>query len=125
MTDYLANIFTDSRFRQIRRNCLVGDVDGATVGVVLATRNPDYDNFALNKPDAERLLDGKRKGRVDQAYIVAAHISGVKRTYSGSMPAEEVWHKIEVSGLQPRTGRFGEFFVLPPGFIPDDEDAPF
>jgi hypothetical protein len=49
----------------------------------------------------------------------------VKRTYCGSMPAEEVWHKIELCGSQPRAGRYGEFFVLPPGFVPGDEDAPF
>jgi hypothetical protein len=124
-TDVLANIFTDSRFTEIRRNCWVGEVDGATVGVVLATRNPDYNTFALNKPDLQRLLDGKRNGRVDEAYIVTAHISGIQRSYCGAMAAEEVWHKIEVFGLRPRTGRFGEFFVLPPGFVPDDEDAPF
>jgi hypothetical protein len=93
--------------------------------VVLATRNPDYNTFALNKPDLQRLLDGKRNGRVDEAYIVTAHISGIQRSYCGAMAAEEVWHKIEVFGLRPRTGRFGEFFVLPPGFVPDDEDAPF
>jgi hypothetical protein len=43
----------------------------------LPPETPSTNNFALNKPDVERLLDGKRNGRVDQAYIVTAHISGI------------------------------------------------
>jgi hypothetical protein len=57
---------------------------------------------------------------------VAANVNGTERAFCGSMTAEEVWQKIEAFWLRPRAGRYGEFFALPLGFIPvEDDDAPF
>jgi hypothetical protein len=120
----LAAIFTDQRFAEIRRNCWFGVIDDVRVGVVVATRNPEYSNHALNKPELETLLAAKRDGKVDEAHVVAANVNGTKRTYCGSMSAEEVQQKIEAFWLQPRPGRYGEFYTLPLGFIPV-EDSPF
>jgi hypothetical protein len=123
MTD-LANIFTDSRFREVRWNCWFGVADGVKVGAVIATRNPEYNNHALNRPEFENLLAAKRDGKVDEAHVVAAKVNGTERTYCGSMPAEEAQQKIEALWVRPRPGRHGDFYALPIGFIPDD-DMPF
>jgi hypothetical protein len=37
------------------------------------------------------------------------------------MPAEEVCRKIEVFALRPRAGWYGEFYILPLGFVMDDD----
>jgi hypothetical protein len=120
----LADIFRDPRFAEIRRNCLYGVIDGVKIGVVIATRNPDYNNNALNRPELERLLAAKRNGKIDEAHVVAADVNGTERTYCGAMSAEEVQQKIDAFWLRPRAGRFGEFYTLPLGFIPV-EDTPF
>jgi hypothetical protein len=44
-------------------------------------------------------------------------------TYSGHVDAEELHQKILAMGIQPRAGRFGEFYQLPSILVLGD-DAP-
>lgn len=52
--DALAEMFGDKRFREFRKFCYFGSVDGAKIGVVVASKTPKYDNFALNKREDDR-----------------------------------------------------------------------
>jgi hypothetical protein len=111
----LSSIFTDTRFRELSRYRLYGEIDGVRVGIALATRTPRYDNFALNKGDLERLLTGVREGRIDRAFVVQASVNGLNAmTFVASIEAAELEKML--NGVRPLTGRFGEFFVLPAQF---------
>jgi hypothetical protein len=62
MTDTIANIFDDPSCHQIDTRLFFREVDvvdgGKRQGVVLATWNETYGNFALNCGEMERLLAG-------------------------------------------------------------------
>ena len=124
----LPGIFTDSRFQELSRYRLFGEIDGVKVGVVLATKTPRYELFALNRGDFERLLAGKSAGKLDQAFVVLAKINGLgAATYWDHTSAEQM-HDI-VKGLRPRNGAFGEFWTLPPNVVTagvtSSDDEPF
>jgi hypothetical protein len=125
----LAGMFTDPRFRELNRYRLFANIDGIKIGVVLATKSPRYDNFALNKTDMERLLAGKRNGKIDQAFVVMARVSdiGALLTYVDWIEAERLHDMLK--GMRPRNGVFGEFWTLPPSIttagIVDPNDEPF
>ena len=120
INDDLKSIFTDERFQQFGKFRWHAVIDGAKVGVVLATRNPPYDGFALNKGDSDRLLAAKRSGRIDAAYIVKTAIdprTGAM-TFCDSFDAEQLETAV-LATLPLRIGKLGPFWVLPPN--PDDE----
>jgi hypothetical protein len=121
----LLNMFEDPRFREFDLYRICGEVDGIKTGIVLATMNPGFSSYALNKGALERLRCAKLGNKVEEAYVVAAQVKGKERVYRGFLPIEEVCHKIEVFGLEPRLGKFGEFFVLPPGMFPADDNTPW
>jgi hypothetical protein len=111
----LRGIFSDPRFREFGRYRLFAEIEGVRFGVVLATRSPRYDNFALNKTDLERLIAGKREGKVDQAFVVMARVNTANAmAYCDSIDAEKLHEALQ--GLRPRTGSWGDFWVLPPNF---------
>jgi hypothetical protein len=124
----LSKIFTDARWRKLSWRLLFANIDGVKVGVVLATKSPDYDCFALNKPDIDRLLAGKHTGKLDAAYVVWTRISSLKvKSYCDWVEAEELQEKLK--GRSPLTGKFGEFWTFPldfvPGGIADPDDEPY
>ena len=125
MKDVLAGIFSDPRFTEFRRNCFRGEVNGQKIGVVLATQNPTYTNFALNDGDFTRLLEAGDAGRVDEPWVVFARVNGANRTVRSATRARELREEIQRYGLEARPGRFGPFIVLPAGLAPPDDDAPF
>jgi hypothetical protein len=94
----LADIFRDPRFREIRKNCWFGSIDGARIGVVLATRNPEYNNFAVNKPELERLLAAKRDGKIDEAHVVTANVNGTQRVFAAQCRQRRSNRKLKRSG---------------------------
>jgi hypothetical protein len=108
----LSGMFTDPRFRKFDKWCWYGEVEGKKVGVVLATINPGYDNFALNKNDTDRLLAAKRDGQLDEAFLVGASVDASNTpTYCDSKDAETFYEE-ELKKLRPRPGRYGEFWML-------------
>jgi hypothetical protein len=125
INDVLAGIFSDPAFTEFRPNCFRGEAVEQKIGVVLATQNPTYVKFALNKADLTRLIEAKDAGRVAEAWVVFAQVDGHKRTFKGAMPAEELREQIQKYGLEPKDGRHGPFYVLPPAFAPVSDDAPF
>ena len=121
----LTDIFSDPAFTEIRHYCFYGEVAGRKIGAILATQNPTYVNFALNEADLTRLIEAKDAGRVNEAWVVFAHVDGQKRTFKGARPAREQREQIKSMGLESRPGRYGPFFVLPAVLAPVSVDAPF
>lgn len=115
MDDYrnvLAGMFTDPRFREFKKFCYVGNVEGAKIGVVLATKTPKYDNFALGKVSVERMIASKQSGKLTAAFVVAARVNadGVL-IFVTSREAEEFYTTL-LRKRQPRGSEYGEFWVL-------------
>ena len=104
MKDVLAGIFSDPRFTEFRRNCFRGEVNGQKIGVVLATQNPTYTNFALNDGDFTRLLEAGDAGRVDEPWVVFARVNGANRTFRSATRARELREEIQRYGLEARPG---------------------
>jgi hypothetical protein len=121
----LADIFTDSRFRRLGRFLRFGKIDDVKIGVVLATKNPRFDNWTLNKPDNDRLIAGIREGKIDEAWVVAAKVNGTSMpVYCDQIEAEELHRRL--ANEEPRIGVFGEFYVIPPHvWSPNCDDEPF
>ena len=119
----LSGMFTDPRFRPLRQWRWYGVIDGIKVGIALATRTPGYATFALNNPDMERLLAAKRDGKIDAAFVVAAHTDRLNtHTYAGFRDAE-VLHETVLQKLMPKKGAHGDFWVLTLDLITTGVDA--
>ena len=89
---------------------------------MLATIAPNRDRPALNKPEIERVLAGKRKGTIDEAFVVVAQLNGIRYEYLGASLAEIVAKKLE--GRVPLSGRYGEFWTFDLWEIDADDDTP-
>jgi len=125
MTDTIANIFEDPRWRQIDARKYFAEIDGKKRGAVLATWNDMYGNFALNcgEMEMESLVAGKRHGKLDEAYVVAAQKNSNGRyEYRGHVLAEEL--SARLSSKPTVTGKFGSFWSLKPAELNID-DMPF
>jgi hypothetical protein len=127
MTDTIANIFDDPSCHQIDTRLFFREVDvvdgGKRQGVVLATWNETYGNFALNCGEMERLLTGKRDGKLDEAYVVAAQKNSTGRyEHLSHVLAEEL--SARLSSKPTVTGKFGSFWSLKPSELNID-DMPF
>ena len=122
------------RWRQCARHLYYREIDDKKYGVVLATIAPSRDRPALNKPELERVLAGKRKGTIDEGYVVAARLNGFGGgpgggggggggyEYLGAHDAEIVAKKLE--GRVPLSGRYGEFWTLDLWEIDAADDRP-
>jgi hypothetical protein len=109
----LSKMFEDGQYKRYGLRKYLSEIDGKKIGVVLATKNAGYDTCALNKKEFDDALRGKREGRIDEAYVVAANVSVGGVLYWDQIDAEQLEAKL--ANEVPRIGRFGEFFVLPPG----------
>lgn len=118
--DCLRTMFKDRGWKMVGRYRYMGEIDGAKIGVVLATMSPSYDRFALNKKDNESLLQAKHDGKVDQAFVVAAKLNGSgPPEYCTAVDAEEF--QAVLARQTPRPGRFGDFWTLYLSEFTDDE----
>jgi len=123
-TELLSGMFTDRRFKRLGQWLWFGVIDDVKIGVVTATLNPGYYEHALNKSSEERVLAALTSGRADEGYTVFAESnSSFQFEYRGHADARELHQKIVAMGIQPRNGRFGEFYQLP-SVLTMGEDAP-
>jgi hypothetical protein len=91
---------------------------------VVATLNPGFFEYALNKSSEERVLAALADGRADEGHVVFAESNGFFQfEYRNHVDAAELHQKIVAMGIQPRNGRFGEFYQLP-AILTMGEDAP-
>ena len=107
---YLKTMFSDGQWRRIRDRIYYAEIDGKKIGVVLATMSPNRNDYALNRAEYERVINGKREGKVDLAFVVAVRLSGF-----GKPPEYHSANHIEavsLTGCRKIDGRWGEFFAL-------------
>ena len=103
----LAGMFSDHRFRQLKKFRHYGEVDDERIGVVVANKSAQYPSYALNVADFEALLAAKKGGKVDLAFI-AAFNNGTFVAYHDA----EKYHDDLLVHTQRRNGQFGEFWTL-------------
>jgi hypothetical protein len=126
----IPHIFDDARFHKSyssSRRYQVA-INGSRAGIVLAWRPDERNNYALNKADLDRLLELKRNGSFNAAYVVIATVSeDFERTYVGHRDAEELAEDLKSARL--RKGPHGEYWLLQEGVSPleitNDDDIPF
>jgi len=123
-TELLRNMYTTSSpFTQIAFSLYHAIIDGVKIGVVEATLNRGYVEYALNLAAEERLLKAKRKGKIDEAYTVLVRTDPSKgSTYCGHRDTEELNRQYQPLGLQVRSGRLGPFITLPAHLTASDDD---
>jgi hypothetical protein len=118
--NFVAAIFTDQRWQWFDRRHYFASYEDARIGAVLATWTPDYENFALNEDDMNRLLGAKRDGKIDRAFVVMAKFNGTRMEYCSLRDAERYYN--EVLRHQPtKNGRYGRFWALR-SYLLSDED---
>ena len=116
---FLSTMFSDTRFQRFGRYIYYAVIDDKKIGVVLATMAPHRDDFALNKGEFERVLNGERDGKVNQAFVVAAKLNGGRSLeYQGADRAEAVLARL--GNLRTFRGVYGEFWSLQLYDIIDD-----
>ena len=117
--ELLPNIFYDTRFHKTSRRRWQVEINGNRAGIVVAWRPVDYDNYALNKADIDRLLELKRDAKFHAAFVVIATVAGnSNRTYVGYRDAEELHETLR--SVPPRNGPYGEYWLLREDISPVD-----
>jgi hypothetical protein len=108
-TKYATMLMNGGCHRSPRGNFLYSGTDavGTRVGIVLATFNVKFGEYALNQPDFYLLLAAKREGRIDVAFVVETK----DWNYGDERPAEEVLEIVK--DLPTKTGPLGQFWHLP------------
>jgi hypothetical protein len=122
----LSGMFNDPRFRRLSNWCWYAEIEGMKVGVVLATRNPGYATFALNKNDVDRLLAGKRSGKLDHAFLVGTSVDPLNNHVYCNFKDAASFYEQELTKLRPRDGKYGDFWTLTQfANIADLDDVPY
>ena len=126
----LPNIFSEARFRQKSHARFYASLNGKRAGIAVAFRTASYDNYALNNSDLARLLELRRAGTFDEAFVVAAkRAHNALPVYVGSCEAEEVQRVL--AGVPLCSGPFGDYWLLREDLAPltqsaiADDDVPF
>ena len=112
--EFVASVFADPRWEWFDRRRYFAEHDGTKIGVVLATWTPQFENFALNKNDTDRLLEAKRQGNVNHAYIVFAKRNGVGRMEYHCHREAESFYEAVLRHAQIIDGKYGPFWVIRP-----------
>ena len=111
--EVLPAMFGDPRFRRSKtsgRRWFV-EIDGCRVGIVVSLRTADRDNHALNKEDFDKLLELRRAGSFDVAFVVLAALGeNFASEYVGHRDAEEFFEELKV--VRFRTGQFGDYWLM-------------
>jgi hypothetical protein len=121
--EHLPNIFTDFRFRKTTRRRYQFPFNGIVAGIAVAWRPADYDNFALNKDNLDRLLELRRDGSFAAAFVVLASAGGTfDSAYIGHRNAEELYETLKTVPF--RKGPHGDYWLLRTDFSPFDAPDP-
>ena len=87
-------------------------IDDVKIGEIRATMSPQRSNYALNKPETLRLLDGKKTGKADLIVVVAVKTnSDARREHRCSVEAEAFYERV-LRDEPTIPGEFGEFWSL-------------
>jgi hypothetical protein len=123
--ELLPNMFHDNRFHKTSRRRWQTQINGTRAGVVVASRSVDYQNYALNRADLDRLLELKRDGSFHAAFVVFAAVTGnFGQAYVSHRDAEELSETLK--SVPSRSGQYGEYWLLREDISPFDfEEIPF
>jgi hypothetical protein len=131
----IPRIFVDPRFHKSNGSSRRWQVaiGGFRVGIVVAWRPENYDNFALNKADLDKLLEFRSEDLFNAAFVVTATSTGsfdagnFERVHVGHRDAEELAGVLKSARL--RKGPHGDYFLLTEGVSPleitSDDDIPW
>src|SRR5262245_39056453 len=93
------SIYTDRRFKKITsaRWLYHATIDAIVIGVILATFNPDFNCFALNKGELRRLLDALDAGKLVEAWAetVRFDVDSKTRVYDERVEARWLWERLK------------------------------
>jgi hypothetical protein len=107
-------IYTDRRFKKIAsaRWLHYATIDLIVIGVFLATYNPDFGAFAVNKGELRRLLDALDAGKIGEAWAESVKFDEDSKThvYEEIVEARWLWKRLE--NVPTRMGKYGEFWSL-------------
>jgi hypothetical protein len=127
----LQTMFTNPAFQRLAVNetrpneLYFGHLDGLKIGAAAIFPSRSGDDCALSEPVLKRLLDGKRSGKIDHAYVVQAE-RGAQKIFVDCIDAEELQRKL--SSLPPVIGVYGPYWWVPRHFKFDviaSADEPF
>ena len=79
----LPNMFGDRRFTPSGRRRYQAQIDGISVGIVVAFKPAGYDNFALNHADMAKLIYFKQERHFQEIFVVLATDDGNGPIYVG------------------------------------------
>jgi hypothetical protein len=82
---------------------------------------PGYENFGLNREDVERLVEKVRDASVDIGFVVLGTIGNSHSGYIAHRDVHEVYDRVKT--IPPRTGQYGDFWLLRENFLPFDDLA--
>jgi hypothetical protein len=116
--DHLPHIFLDKRFIRTSPRKYQLRLNGAVAGIVLAVKPSNQNNFGLNKPDFDRLLEFLHSGSFAAAFVV---FSVGWNTYVEHRDAEELHATLK--DVPPRSGPYGDYWLLREDFLPLDAVA--
>jgi hypothetical protein len=88
-------------------------IDGVPTGVLIATFNPSFGNYSINRAELVRLLDALNSGKLHEAYVQAVlryDQDARKYMYGETVEAREMWAKLE--RIPVRSGSLGEFWAV-------------
>jgi hypothetical protein len=103
-------IFTDPRFQRTAQRRWVAQVDGQWVGVVVASRPSNRENFALNCEDLDRVIEKCRDGALDAGFVVLAALANSAIVYVDHREANAVRELLKND--PPRDGPHGPYWLL-------------
>jgi hypothetical protein len=85
-------------------------MNAIVTGVILATKNSGFSDYAINKPEFMRLLAALDSGKLGAAYVQTS-------SFGSRIEDEEIvearWLYERIKDLPTRTGKLGEFWSLP------------
>jgi hypothetical protein len=119
--DLVPHIFDDPRFLKTGRRRFQLQLDARWAGIVVAWKPPGYENYGLNREDIERLIEKRDDGSLDAGFVVLATIENSQGGYVAHRDGEEVYESVK--GIPPRSGQYGEYWLLRADFSPFDDLA--
>ena len=107
-------VYTDHRFKKITNSRWLyhAKIDTIVIGVILATFNPDYNAFALNKGELRRLLDALDAGKLGEAWVETVRFDVDSKTYVYDEIVEARWLWKRLENVPTRMGSLGKFWSL-------------
>ena len=115
----LSGMFTDKRFSSKGHYVYEATIIGTKVGVIVGSKGPRFNNYALGKTGYYRVTGAKQKNIIDAACVVFADgDNAVGFTFVSAFDCLELQPRLEA--IPTRTSAFGELWTLTPSWVRGD-----